>query len=624
MLPIGVDASALSASLPAGSWECVPLTDAARVAQGQVREFVPGFVAALPGTSGRNGTLADLLADGDRNLWWFLEIAEKSPMRGPLINRLYYLALIRTVLRRDPVKEVWIDLDDGPLASVLCRGLAHRIVRVHTGPTRENSAAHAVGRYLIYAMGSWILHVARLALLRVLRTGGRGATDGSVVFFSFFPAWWNHAHEVIRAERFFGDLPRAIATRVPTQFAVWLSAGVRELWRHRAGLRRWFASGAAIPLQAFVGIAQSLEVLAPRHLVRLLRFRFGFASDVSAEFVGFPIGPFVRAEILRSMTGAEFFMDLLLSRAVGRLLAVSQLRALVYRVEFQPFERAILAGVRSRIPTVGFQHSTFGRNYLPYFFDPGGLSLDAGTVPRDRMPLPDVFMATGNYPRDVMIANGFPPDRIEVCGPVRYAKLLAFRRTRPPGSAIRVDLDLPRNAPIFVVAGSVSRGESVALLTTLRDALTRLSRRPYVVFKSHPALPLDAAFARMVEGVVARDGYRILHPDTPVHEYIAAADGVVLTGTTVGLEAIVLGVIPIVFESAAVFDAKSMQEIAQACFVVHDGDEMARAMTAVIEDDPQVVHRREHWPSAIALMFDRIDLDPIDRFTQVLMKRELI
>ena len=137
-------------------------------------------------------------------------------------------------------------------------------------------------------------------------------------------------------------------------------------------------------------------------------------------------------------------------------------------------------------------------------------------------------------------------------------------------------------------------------------------------------MPLDDEFHRLVASRLQAAGHRILPSDAPLHEYIGAADGVVLTGTTVGLEAMLLGVVPIVFESRGIFDAKAMSEVEEACFVVRDALELSRAMQWVLDDDARVRDVRLHWDRAVTRMFDGIDQDPHDRFVQILARHGLI
>lgn len=602
----------------------------ARRAQGLVREFVPAYVSRLPRDAPEGvPTLQSLLEAAPVNLWWFLEIAEKSPLRGRWVNQLYFLALLRLFVEGGGlhgVEEVWLDLDDGVLAAVLACGLEvpctvrefssarRRSIRLH-----HRLASSAVVRYPLHAVGTWALHFLRAVSLVLVGAGPAVLPRGAVGFFSFYPAWWSQPFEPTATERFFEDLPDRVAARAPVRFLLWFTGSPSQLVERRAAVRR-LAGGQAVFLQAVLGPLGAWPVLDPRHLLRIIRFHIGIGRRLRAEFAGFDIGRIICDEVIRSLTSPEFFLDLLLCRAVDRIVGAGGLRGLIYRLEFQPFEKAVLAGVRGRVPTVAVQHSTFGHNYLPYFFPSGELG-DGGTPP---MPLPQVIATAGPLGRDIMVRNGFPPERVEITGPVRYRRLLLQRARRPSRAEARAGLRMPRDGPAFLVTTSVVRDESLALLAAIAQALGVLRPQPYMLFKSHPAMRLDDVFEAWVGPALPDGAYRILSPDAAMPEFLPAADGVVLTGTTVAVEAMLFDVVPVVFESRVLFDAKAMDFLEEACLTVTDSDGLAQVLRWIITRDPRVEAVRRQWRETIARLFGETDRDPHERFVEILARHGIV
>lgn len=628
VLPLGIDRSAFVRGTTAGSWTVVDISAPADKAEALVREFVPSFIYQLPREKLSGGeTLFNLFEDSRVNSWWFLEISEKSPLRGRLINQLYFLALIRAVVERGGFDEIWLDLEDSSLAKTVCGRLGPRvIVRDLSAPSRRlvsRLVQEPLLRYPVFAAGTYLLHVARYMILCATGLARQQPVDDAVAFFSFYPAWWSRPYETNATDRFFERLPDVIRRRAPICYAVWLTAGPITLWRRRRAIREFVCRHKVVLLQSALGLRAASKALSLRYWRRLIRFRFSLSRRINGEFAGFPIGKLMAEEIGRSMSAAEFFMDIMISRAFERLTGQARLRAVIYRTEFQPFEKAILSGIRGKTLGIAFQHSTFGRNYLPYFFVPGELKgYNDGS--RCAMPLPDLLLTTGWYAREVMVNNGFDSNRVEVCGPVRYARLLEYCRSQRPREEIRRNLGLDLSAVIFLVASSVVREGSWAMLVALRQALETLPVLPYIVFNSHPAMRLDSEFHEQVGKLLRADGCRVLASDTLLHDYLAASDGIILTGTTVGVEAMLLGVVPVVFESRFVFDAKSMSEVAEACLVVNDAAGLSSALRQIMEHDAHIGEVRAYWDSAISRMFDRIDADPNERFAQILAKHGLV
>ena len=99
-----------------------------------VSEFMVDLVHRLPSFEVGGTTLAALLQEQGRNLWWSLEISEKSSFRGALVERLYRLALLTAALRADRYDRLWLRIDDGCLADVIAAGalLGARTAKIET------------------------------------------------------------------------------------------------------------------------------------------------------------------------------------------------------------------------------------------------------------------------------------------------------------------------------------------------------------------------------------------------------------------------------------------------------------------------------------------------------------
>jgi hypothetical protein len=317
----------------------------------------------------------------------------------------------------------------------------------------------------------------------------------------------------------------------------------------------------------------------------------------------------------------EVFRDLLIVRAMQALSESSPLRGLIYRLEFQPFECALLYGIKGRTGAVAFQHSLFGRNYLPYFFVPGELSeKGAGAGARQAMPVPDLVLTSGSFGRDVMLANGLPAESVEVCGPVRYSELRRYLSRPRDRAGVRALLGVAAGATVLLVATAVSREEARSLFAALAATLPQ-GVEMQLLFKSHPALPLDQEFIRMVGGPTESAFCRILPPGTELYDALVASDAVVLTSSTLALEAVVLGVLPIVFDSGAVFDPKAVEPDECGGLLVRNAEELGGAIRQVVTRDPSLNALRTRWPDLVSQWLDRFEPDPDTRFVEILRKK---
>lgn len=629
VLPLGVStdlyrreqASALSRLR---AWTFASVVEGAQEARDVLRRDVPGFLADLrrhPIEGAR--TLQDVFQEGEYNTWWFLEISEKSAYRGPFLNRLYYLALIRAVLAHSSFHEVWLCLRDRTLAEAVTNGPVKPLIReLPAGNGAPSLAAAAfLCRYLGNAVGIALRHLSQCMLVRGLGiVRALPSPPRTLLFFSFYPRMWSRPYETGASEWFFGSLPDSFPKSQPVQYGVWLTCSPWEIWRRRRELRAFFRRRTATCLTLFAGLRAIASVLSFAGLWRAVRFLMHWEDRIETTFLGHNVAPLVIEEIRRSLSSREFFRDLLLRRSLDELTRSTALGAVVYRLEFQPFENALLYGSKGRARTVAFQHSLFGRNYLPYFFVPGELSGRwTGADVERAMPVPDLVLTSGSFGRDVMLANGLPAEAVEVCGPVRYSGLGRYLTRQKDRRALRVRLGIDPDAPLLLVASAVSREEAMGLFAALAEGLP-LGERVCLIFKSHPALPLDDEFVRLVGSRIGRDRYHILQPGADFYDLLTLAEMVVLTSTTLAIEAALLGVVPIVFDSGAVFDPKAVELDECVGFLVRNAAELREALRSIVTHDASLDTMRSKWPDMINRWFDRLDVDPNTRFIQILQK----
>jgi hypothetical protein len=356
-------------------------------------------------------------------------------------------------------------------------------------------------------------------------------------------------------------------------------------------------------------------------LWRAVLFFLKAHDRIRASFLGADIARLVEEELQRSLSSTEVFRNLVLVRAMKVLSGSSSVKGLIYRLEFQPFECALLYGVKGRTRAVAFQHSLFGRNYLPYFFVPGELSeKGAGGSDAWAMPLPDLVLTSGGFGREIMVRNGLASQAVVVCGPVRYSALRRYLLCQRDRVGLRASLGIPADATVLLVATAVSREEARGLFAALAETLPR-DKEVRLIFKSHPALPMDAEFTRMVGERGGSASYHILTPGVEFYDVLAAADAVVLTSSTLALEAVVLGVLPIVFDSGAVFDPKAVEPDECGGLLVRNAEELGGAIRQVVTRDPGLNALRTRWPDLVSRWLDRFEPDPDTRFVEILREK---
>jgi hypothetical protein len=591
-----------------GTCRVLDLTTQAAAAHAQVRDFLVPLVHRLPSLPCVDGrSLGDLLRAGHHHWWWFLETSEKSPMRGPLVDQLYAVALVRTMASAAPYDQLWLALADRPLAGALARASWPPHVRRAKAPP---SATPAGGGRVRYWRTALCLAGRTLASRAILRLAGlsRAPDPASFLFYSVFPSWWLAPWGANAADRFFPNLP-ATHAGAPVHYAVWVDTQPRELWRRRRQLRAAMTRHRLIPLQPFVGLRALAGLLSAAAYRKTRQFLGAARACLSVRFMDLDVSDLVLHDLARATTGVEFFRDRLLASAVGALTARHTIRALVFRSECQPLERALIYGTRGRTRAVGLWHGVVAlqRHYLPFHFVSGEFTPDTGGLD-GRLPVPDAMLASGPLCADVLRSRGYPPERIAVCGPVRHRHLIAYLATRPSQPVARARVRLPARAVVLFVATSVVRAASEALLGALPGVVDGLGE-VRIVLKVHPARPLDPTLVRRTLAALG-GAAQVCPPTADMYDYIAASDAVLLPGSTLAFEAMALGVMPIAYESPHAFNAASLADFDDACFVERTVSGLRRALDDTLTHSQRAQARRHRWPAVLRGVFRDLDGDP--------------
>jgi hypothetical protein len=213
---------------------------------------------------------------------------------------------------------------------------------------------------------------------------------------------------------------------------------------------------------------------------------------------------------------------------------------------------------------------------------------------------------------------------VEGCGPVRYRPLIAQHAAqsgRPDRIYLRLGLDV--RTKVLVVATAVSREEAMGLLIALGKCAAELGQW-FVAFKSHPALSLEHEFVRLVGVNLGSSRYRILESLEELYDSLSVAQAVVLNHSTVTFESLMLGVLPIVFDSGAVFDPKAMEPHEWEGVSARNAEELRVALRKTTRMNGEAQPMKERLLTQAGRWFDRPDHDPYQRFIDILQKHGVL
>lgn len=568
-----------------------PLPWAAR-AHDLVGDFLVDWVHSLPSSDLGGTTLDALLQEPEGSAWWWLETSEKGPYRGPLVGQLYRVALVGLLTTESSYRAVHIAVREPGVGRVLRQGPGWVIesdTAVDSSPGDEWLLVRHAARIAL----AWVrLFATRVALPRLAPRDLIPRLSGRPVVFTMFPAWWTGALTATPSDRFFGAALEGGAAG----YIAWVTQ-IRQVWRARSLVRRAWATRRLMPLQRWA----RLRDVSWRGLWWVWRYQQRLRRHVRGGLAGLDVSLLLQCELGRALASGEAVQDRVLTRAMRR--AADELRpsAVLYRLEWQPAEHAVVMGVARRVPVIGFMHYPFGMRYLSHRLAAGEAARALAGRPGVERPLPDGVLANGAAIRDNVTAAGYPPERVALCGPQRYVSLIAA--SAPDPVAARERLGRTPGERWVLVAPAILESDTEALAAAVWHAAQH-DPSLRIVVRPHPNQPVIAGALGQVVERLGPTRTRVVPARAPLYDTMVAVDWLVCVGSMIAFEAMALGVCPIVFESPSSYAATSLRAYARGLFVVTDGPSLLAALHAA----PDVVAgRQHHWPSLLdQVMGDRV------------------
>jgi len=630
VLGLGRDAISWRAELGAaiGDRSDVSLLDVEPWSDGvsqAVREFLIPLIYDMPETQGPDGcALADVLARPDGgNDWWYLEVSEKSPLRGSFVRSLYHLGLMQQAVTSTPyVRVVW-QVSDARLRAAFLSAADAPVVDVPASPRYELAGSQS-WRYWAQAVRASV-EVLGIRLIARLAKWPEQTRTGAAQIFTLYPHWWLRPYTGQDTDRFFPKIDTDRAD-LPIDYLTWWSGGLGEAWRSRHDARAVLIRERMTLLQRHVPLRVLMHLYSPRMFARLQRFRRRVARSPWPRFYGCDVRTLLDREIDRSIGSGELALDRMVEAAVSAVLTARPSQALLFRFEGQPLDRALTIAARGRTRAIGYWHSAIALcpNYLPFWFVPGALRPAAAFGRIAPMPMPDAMLVTEQICEGTLTRQGFPAGRVARCGPVRHVEALLVANRGVTRAQWRQKHELPQDGTVLFVATSVVATDAMAMVTAVAAVLDDVPVR-CVLVRVHPAMAVPDHVWSALERVVGPSNVRRVSSSEHLYELMAAADVVVTGGSTLAFEAMALGVMPVLFESSGDFSASAFGPFSHACFVVRNTATLSAALSAVVHRTPEWAHRVAEWPQLGDAVFGDPRADRAERFHSALRRlvREL-
>ena len=319
----------------------------------------------------------------------------------------------------------------------------------------------------------------------------------------------------------------------------------------------------AVPLETFLGPADPLRAWASSASVH----RAQIARAPSA----LPPPPAQDAALIAYLRGCEHAsgevaMQRVMAQAFERMFAHLKPTAVVYPFENRSWEKHLLRAARRNGVTrcVGYQHSSLTPRHLAFSGAAGLTGLK---------DLPDAIVTCGEV----------TAERIRSEVPQARALVTAGAALR----ARRLDI-APPDKPGVLVPISSSRAEAWELLRAVHELARRVPVP--VIVRTHPTIPIDDLYSQFDWPEHVR-----LSRGRALAEDLGAADVVVYSSSTVALEGLLYGRLPVFLDIGDIPSGNPLDANLDFALQASNADELVRAVESLRTRSADALARlREH------------------------------
>jgi hypothetical protein len=612
----------------------IDLRGYAEFAEDRIRKHYPSFTYRLAKESG----LLDLPGwEGVVGAYWLVPFSEKSPMRTALIEHLYRLGLVEAAILEHRPQVLEVGTDDDCLFRAL-----ERLGELHGVPVVRLTGRKARGprdpRFkLARRLAANALHLFRNRVVmlldyvqkrRLLRgqaeevMADRVSTRGRpVVFYTRYPVLWELSSTGDPSERNFGTFPAFLARHgYDVVYAAVLSVPAASLRSGLADTRRRARELGIVFLESLLSARELLRVHADfSHVWRYLRWR-RHQSGRPICFDGLDVRELALRELDRDFVyDSEILRNRLTAYGFRRFGRAYRPAVVYHPFEYQPMERAVFAGVKTGWPdtvVVGQQTGTFSSNRPGFFYADGEVTMPGALPASSRAPLPDYLVTYGTLSHAVL-SRQCPSERVLLPGAIRFPHIQQVQRNGgpPEGPAD------PQSGTQVLVGGTIDPDETRQLLqAAIEMAASWPEMRLLIKFHHHNLM--RAEWDRMAK----RAGFtRYEVFDTDLLSLLRTARAALVGATTsLVVEAIALGCMPVVLQRHDRFSYGSVTDMREAVYLCEDVPAMTDALRECVAQEPGYWNRRRSWPGVLEKMLLTLDGKQNERLFQQLSCRGVL
>jgi spore coat polysaccharide biosynthesis predicted glycosyltransferase SpsG len=328
----------------------------------------------------------------------------------------------------------------------------------------------------------------------------------------------------------------------------------------------------------------------------LIGFRNSIRNSELPAFYNFRVNDILACEMSFSTGYGDLQLSILNYISLNRFLKKNPTTHLVFRFESQPIDRAVIFASAGLTKSVGYWHSSMSmcENYTSLQFPRGFLKnlMDDELVKAgfpNRMLLPNLYCA------ETLAYIGYDRKYTALCGPTRH-------------------LDEIRAAKILMGEGHLKSSKKVAVAFSsdpasakfMENAIIELRKMdPNIFFlvKTHPAFITPKEILKNLEASIGNEAFRVIGNSENLLETIHDCNAVVVSGTQLAFESMLVDVMPVIYEPKSSYIATNFNKFEDYCFIASTIIEVGEAIDSILNKSSIATEKRRKWKILIEKQF---------------------
>lgn len=592
----------------------------------KLRQAYPHF---LHETVKSTGLLDITVLDNKVSLYWLMPISEMSILRNPLIDKVYALFVLREVLKNSNYQQALIVLDDALLEQPireLCANAQTQVIDVKI--LKQDKLNYYKNNFALITSW-WSQFFSSLAYWLIFNVFNIGTlkkeTTFSVLGLTIFPTLWAKNNQDILENLAFGDFPAELKKHgkdvnylaVPTMKPRNLLKSIKY-WQKTSHENHIFFS------HAILSFRQILSIYLRTQWGKRLSAWFKQYKESKIYIDSIDISKLVIRELQHEFWSQGLSQAFILLYASEKItFQIKNITSAICAFEFQPIEKAFVAGVKiinPNIKMIGLQTSLLGKSHLGYCFLPEQI-IPTNQITPPYAPLPD-YVAVYGKTTHAMLSKNLGTKRIYLTGPIRYPYLKinsqAQRTLAEEDWKTRLNLN---GETVFALLALPSLKEEALLIMEWAFAIAEKYPQLYFLVRFHYWAVLEDALKKIAQ---AHSFNRYQIANTDLHELLLASRFIITGTSSVGIEAMVSGCMPVSYKPTRRYDFGRIQDVESGAFLYTNQTELSMAIQECVYQSKIFVEKKQHWQENLEKLCTPLDGRSSQRFYKFLQEKSVL